>query len=411
MPFSPLNIAIFTPFFAAGEENESGIGVHYRDLAIGLKNYGDDVEVFHFPYDTSTSRTWYFEGIPIHSIGIRNPRIPKIKGLGKICKITKFFHFFEANQLVRQSKLFFCSRFPKKNFNVIEASSNRGIALGVSQLKKRPPIFTRVSTTMRQVFSEEKKLPELSYRLTARFEEKQIQKSEYLVTHTKNHASVVSNLLGLRSNQFEIIPHGIFYKNCTKKKYSVSKNPIVNILFVGRLESRKGFDILLNSIPNIVRNFPNIHFDICGTGEMLEKSVSSLPREYLSKISFHGYQSRNNLNTFYEKCDIFVAPSRYESFGLVYLEAMKFSKPVIACNTGGTPEVVLHGETGLLVDSDNCSSLSRAIIKLVGNQKLREKMGKAGKKRLQDCFSMESLISKTRQHYLDNISQKKFKFS
>ena len=96
-----MKIAIFTPFFSAGVELESGIGVHYRDLAIGLKQSGEDVVVFHFPYDTTESKSWDFEGIKVHSVGIKTPAITKIRGIGSLCNLVKFFDFFEAFQLLQ----------------------------------------------------------------------------------------------------------------------------------------------------------------------------------------------------------------------------------------------------------------------------------------------------------------------
>ena len=399
-----LNIAIFSPFISAGEEIESGIGVHYRDLALGLKESGDLVTIFHFPYDRTISKSWFFEGIAVHSIGIQFPSFTKIRGIGRLCNLIKFFDIFEAYQLFAKSKKIFSKYHSSKNFNILEASSNRGVAFGVSSLKNRPPIFTRVSTTMEQIFKSEENLPDLNFRIAANFEKRQILRSDHLVTHTQNHASEVSKLLKIDTNRFKIIPHGIYFDSVLGKEDHLKiNNSIVNVLFVGRLDYRKGFDILLDAIPIIIRKFSNIHFDICGTGEMLELANSKISDDSSKYITLHGYQSRDSLNKFYKNCDIFVAPSRYESFGLVYLEAMKFSKPIVACNSGGTPEVVHDEITGLLVDPGNRNSLTEAIVKLAQNPELRQSMGKSGRKSLENSFSMKTLIDKTREHYLQSL--------
>ena len=402
-----MRIAVFTPLLAAGNELESGIGVHYRDLAIGLKQSGEDVEVFHFPYETNQSKSWYFEGIPIHSIGLKNPKIPNIKGLGSLCKTMRFFDLFETAQLFQKSRRVFAKAHESNSFDIIEASSNRGICFGASTLIKRPPIFTRVSTTMRQIFRSENSIPDLNFRLAARFEEKQILRSEHLVTHTKRHANEVSKLLRFTNGKFKIIPHGIstisYFQ--TQETESCSKD-IVKVLYVGRLEHRKGFDVLIQAIQPIVRMFPNIHFDICGSGEMFEKAKSELSKKFPSKIIFHGYQDRHKLDSFYSNCDIFVAPSRYESFGLIYLEAMKFSKPVVACNSGGTPEVVQNGVSGILVKPGNADLLSKAVLLLAKDPALRKKMGETGRARLEKIFSMKTLIETTKSHYLEALAKK-----
>ncbi len=395
-----MRIAIFTPFFSAGNEMDSGIGIHYRDLAIGLKLRGNDVEVFHLPYDLTTSRSWFFQGIPIHSIGLNNPKIPYFMGIGKLCKLFKFFHFFEASQLFSKPKRKFQNLNRAKPFDVIEASSNRGVAYGVSTLVERPPIFTRVSTLMNQAFNSEDCVAGLNHKIAAWFEKKQIHKSEFRVTHTQSHASLVTDLIHLKQNDFSIIPHGITNSKFVSKDYPKPKSSkILKVLFVGKSEYRKGFDTLITSIPQIIKEFPLIQFDICGTGEMNEKAESDFHRLGLQNVFFHGYKSRSSLELFYSECDIFVAPSRYESFGIIYLEAMRHSKPIIACNTGGTPEVVSHGKSGLLIDPGNPSQLTKAIIDLAKNKALRKSMGINGKDRIKKKFSMEKLLDVTFMHY------------
>ena len=362
--------------------------------------------VFHFPYDTTRSNSWDFEGIKIHTIGIKTPAITNISGIGSLCNLVKFFDFFEAFQLFAKSKKVFSKYHSSRSFDIIEASSNRGVAFGVSTLRKRPSIFTRVSTTMRQIFKSENHTSDLNYRLAAKFEERQILRSNHLVTHTQNHANEVSRLLNLNPTRFKLIPHGISTKLRTEfKKSNVLHSNSVRILFVGRLEHRKGFDVLVRAIPTILESFPDIVIDICGSGKMLEKAKACLLPSYSSKIVFHGYQTRDALDLLYSSCDIFVAPSRYESFGIIYLEAMQFSKPVIACNSGGTPEVVLDGITGILVEPGNVDLLKKAVLKLANNKDLRKKMGRAGRNRLEKIFSMKALIGATKSYYLESLTK------
>jgi hypothetical protein len=86
-------------------------------------------------------------------------------------------------------------------------------------------------------------------------------------------------------------------------------------------------------------------------------------------------------------CDLFVAPSRYESFGLVYPEAMNYAKPVIGCRAGGIPEVVDHGVTGLLVDPEAPAALADAIVELAGSPARVREMGLAARRQVVERFS------------------------
>jgi glycosyltransferase involved in cell wall biosynthesis len=250
---------------------------------------------------------------------------------------------------------------------------------------------------MKQAFESYPTLPDLNYRLAAHFEELQIKKSDCLVTHTNNHAVSVAQLLSLNPARFQIIPHSIRRKELHDSPIS-SKTEKVNILFVGRLEERKGFDVLIKAIPIIIDKSPNVVVNICGEGDLLQVAKTKLNR-FTERVIFHGYQSRASLDNFYFECDIFVAPSTYESFGLIYLEAMYFGKPIVACNSGGTPEVVKNNETGILVKPGDHLELTNSILKLVKNSDLRKKMGSAGKSRLQDLFSLDQMIQSTLDHY------------
>tara|TARA_X000000950_G_C13907706_1_gene657639 strand:+ start:1573 stop:2787 length:1215 start_codon:yes stop_codon:yes gene_type:complete len=404
-----LRIAVITSLFSSHLDKECGIGVHYRDLAIGLRDAGHSVDILHFPYDSTDTKEYTFENIPVHRIGLPHPVLPTLKGLGKLLRIFHYFDYFEAFQLFQVTKRIWGAAHLKKNFDIIEATSNRGVAFGISTIKHRPPIFTRVSTTMKQAFESYPKLPDLNYRLAAHFEEHQIKRSDYLVTHTQSHANSVAQFLSQNPERFQIIPHTIRREESTVSPNS-SKTDRVSILFVGRLEERKGFDVLTKAIPIIMDKSPNVVVHICGEGDLMKDAKTNLNR-FSKRVFFHGYQSRTSLDNFYSECDIFVAPSRYESFGLVYLEAMYFSKPVVACNSGGTPEVVKNNETGILVKPGDHLELSKAILELVDNHPIRKKLGTAGKSRLENYFSLDQMIQSTVDHYEKALKSAELKVS
>ena len=108
---------------------------------------------------------------------------------------------------------------------------------------------------------------------------------------------------------------------------------------------------------------------------------------------FEGEVSEPRSTELFARCDIFCAPSRYESFGLMNLEAMMFSRPVVSCRVGGIEEVVVSGETGILVDPDDADGLLDALRTLVDDPALRQRMGTAGRRRFEAEFSNESPCS------------------
>jgi glycogen(starch) synthase len=176
---------------------------------------------------------------------------------------------------------------------------------------------------------------------------------------------------------------------------------IVTVLFVGRLEFRKGIDVLLSAIPLVLAKNPKVHFRIIGD-DTLKKSGGggTYKDEYLSsdawlqssgQVKFEGKVNDKTLREAYKKCSIFVSPSRFESFGIVFLEAMREGKPVIGCLAGGMPEIISMDVNGLLVQPGNEVELAEAILKLAASEKLRTTMGDAGKKIFLEKFTSECM--------------------
>lgn len=176
----------------------------------------------------------------------------------------------------------------------------------------------------------------------------------------------------------------------------------IHILFVGRLESRKGIDVVLKVAPDILREFPNAVLDIVGddtifrsdgTTYKAEFELMRLPDDIRQRIVFHGRVEEQELRAFYRDCDLFIAPSRYESFGLVYLEALMFGKPVIAGKAGGGPEVVREGKTGFLVEPGDAYGLREALRKLLINADLRREMGRAARSDYERRFTEAVMVA------------------
>lgn len=173
---------------------------------------------------------------------------------------------------------------------------------------------------------------------------------------------------------------------------------IVEILFVGRFERRKGIDVLLECIPALLTRHPNARAVCIGDNQIDggdgETYLEAFTRQYrgadwFSRVEFRGHVDAAALERAYAECDIFVAPSRYESFGLIYLEAMRFGKPCIATSVGGIPEVVLHEQTGLLVEPGEREPLERAIEQLIQDEARRKELGANGLARYNLKFTTE----------------------
>jgi glycosyltransferase involved in cell wall biosynthesis len=406
-----LKIAIVTPFYPSRTEIGSGIGNHFRHLALALRELGHDVTVFYFPYEGRENASYLQEGIPIQKFGFPLPQWPRFRVLGRIAKLLAYQDWHAAWNLYRITTKTLLEQNLKEKFDVIETTSNRGLAYGISRSAlPHPPIVTRVSTTMSQAIEENREEVDLHFRLEAKLERGLIRRSDALVTHTKAHALTLHRELGTPADSYYIIPHGIALPSSLTAPKKVGDKGDLCILYAGRFERRKGTDVLLESIPAVLAEIPNARFILAGQDQngRYQKEFEALnSTQVTSRVSFRGCVTDEELNTLYGNCDLFVAPSRYESFGLVYVEAMSYGKPVVGCNSGGIPEVVANGKTGLLPPPGNPQALTHAILTLLTDKILRRQFGKAGRKHVLDLFGREKMAGDTINLYRNIINSRK----
>ena len=200
--------------------------------------------------------------------------------------------------------------------------------------------------------------------------------------------------LGARAT---VIAHGL--PDLAQGAPPSASKPGVELLFVGRLEPRKGVDVLLAAAPIVLSQTGDVRITL--VGEDLPAPGGSSWRDgflrrhggapWRDRLRFEGPLSRDRLLARYAACDVVAAPSRYESFGLTALEAMIFAKPCVASRVGGLPEVVAHGRTGLLVPPDDPAALAEALLHLVRNPGLRAAMGAAARDRYEADFTAAAM--------------------
>ena len=167
------------------------------------------------------------------------------------------------------------------------------------------------------------------------------------------------------------------------------------ILSVGRLELRKGFDMMISAMPQILKKVPNAIYLIIGTGKEKEYLSNLIDKLNLkNKVLILENISNDNLKKFFLACDVFSNPSRnikgdVEGFGIVYLEANLAGKPVVAGKFGGENEAVINSKTGFLVNSKNINEIEEKVTALLLDEKMAQKMGELGKERALREFNIK----------------------
>lgn len=146
------------------------------------------------------------------------------------------------------------------------------------------------------------------------------------------------------------------------------------VLSVGRLETQKGFDLLLMAWQIVEVKAPDWQLEIVGDGAckpLYERMITDLGLKHVTISPF-----TNKIKEKYKNADIYVLPSRTEGFGLVLVEAETMGLPLVAFDCGGPKEIIINGENGFLVEPENFLALSFSILHLISNDELRVKMSK-----------------------------------
>lgn len=167
---------------------------------------------------------------------------------------------------------------------------------------------------------------------------------------------------------------------------------------VAALVPHKGQRHFIEAAALVIRQVPDARFVIAGEGELRPSLERQIKDHHLEKhVLLAGF--RPDILSLHQAFDIFVMSSITEGLGTSLLDAMAASKPIVATNTGGIPEVVVNGVTGYLVPPRNHEEMAASIVQLLKGTDLRKRMGEAGLKRAQDCFSAERMVEKTLNVY------------
>ncbi len=202
---------------------------------------------------------------------------------------------------------------------------------------------------------------------------------------------------------YRIIPNGI-----DLEQFGTPRPPIeryrdgkLNVLFVGRLEKRKGLSHLLRAWRHVRRELPEARLIVVGEGRPLVGYQRYAIKEDMPEVVFTGYVSSEDLLRYYHTCDVFCAPSTgQESFGIVLLEAMAAGKPIVASAIPGYQEVVRHHQEALLVEPKDEHALALSLVHLLADRDLRERLGEAGRRRAA-AFSWDRIAADLLDYYAE----------
>jgi len=205
---------------------------------------------------------------------------------------------------------------------------------------------------------------------------------------------------GIERERIRVIHTGIDPEPFQKAATVKPNNPVPVIGTTAVLEERKGHQYLLEAAALLKQKGQRLEYHFAGEGSQRER-LQNLAKDLGLKeeVNFEGFVS--DIPKFLSGIDIFVLPSFYEGMGVAIVEAMAAGKPVVGTTTGGIPELVADGVTGLLVPPRNAQALASAISRLLSDKDLLTSMGVKGWQRVQSHFTMEQTAKKIEHYYYE----------
>ena len=207
--------------------------------------------------------------------------------------------------------------------------------------------------------------------------------------------------------EYHVIPNGIDVDHFSPEKLPLPefKDGKINLLFVGRLEKRKGLKYLLAAFSCLKWEWPNLRLIVVGPGNLDEASYGVLSERNVQDVVFVGPVPYAELPRYYSTADIFCAPAvGKESFGIVLLEAMAAGKPIVASNNEGYSRVITDGHDGLLVEAKSEEAMAQALATLIADPDLRNEMGMRGRHKVEE-FRWERVAGMVMEHYMAHLKR------
>lgn len=211
---------------------------------------------------------------------------------------------------------------------------------------------------------------------------------------SQNVADFAAKEIGLPADRLVVIQNGIDTNVFRPAPAQPKESGQLTIGYVGRLEKVKGVNFLIDAFAALAEQHPHLQLQLVGDGSeraALAEQASKLGLR--DKVHFLGI--RSDMPTLYPTFDLFVLPSLWEGMPNVALEAMACGVPVIATDTGGTPEVVHDSKSGVLVPPGDAAALTQAMVALIGDAERHCQLAQAGRRFVEQTFSINQTIAQT----------------
>lgn len=244
------------------------------------------------------------------------------------------------------------------------------------------PYLVSIKGVLAEELTFERGLVRRLLQLQSWCEARNVRRASLVATTSRYAAGRIAQHYGARPSRLRVVPEPI---DLAAWRSLLGEAPVADeaptILAVAHMYPRKSLDVLVRATALLPERWRAARVRVAGVGPERER-WQALARALglAGRVTFLGHVARAQLAAEYRGCAIFCHPSRQEGFGIVFLEAMAAGKPIVACRSAAVPEVVLDGQTGLLVAPGDPAALAGALTSLLDDHSLRQRLGEAGRR-------------------------------
>lgn len=209
---------------------------------------------------------------------------------------------------------------------------------------------------------------------------------------------------GVRPDLIQVIYEGVDLEWVDSQRVPPSEeiNGGLMVGTVAHLSPEKGHRTLLEAAARVLARIPDAHFVFVGQGELMSSLKARVEKLGIEKkVTFAGF--RSDSEALMKQFDVFCLPSISEGLSSAILVAMASRLPVVATRVGGIPELVVDGETGILVPPEDAEQLADGLLRVLESPRLRKEMGCAGRQRIEEKFTLERKLNETETLYLNML--------
>jgi glycogen(starch) synthase len=340
-----------------------GLATLYQGLAVALAERGHEI---HVVCQAAGEPSEAIEGgVFVHRVGTSSKRY------SAAARINYSIHAWrKLTDVVRQ-----------RGIDVVEANQwgAEGLLCG---LKKRAPLVLRLDVSASDLLRARTYSGtghRLSLAVLSRLEDRAVSMADRVIAISQHTYDWAVRKRGIDPQRVDLVYHGIDTATCRfvqselREELGVPREAQM-ILFVGRLETRKGVQTLFQAIPDVLSAMPTARFVLVGQDTNTAPHRGSLQSYLIENASSQGFAdslvfvdflTREQLVHVYSACDLFVLPSLQEGFSISILEALACGKPVVATAAGGTRDIGLRPPNGILVPPNDAHELAAAMLRLL----------------------------------------------